>query len=105
MPVLKTLKQSIVRVQNILLYIGPTWTIYKPEKTSEKWQRVKFYLLKYATTETSNINTNQKPKMNRIEMYNLQTRLVQFKDQKKLKTFLINRIEHSINKNALEDLK
>ena len=43
--------------------------------------------------------------MNRIEMYNLQIRLVQFKDQKKLKTFLINRIELSINKNALKDLK
>ena len=38
-------------------------------------------------------------------MYNLQIRLVQFKDQKKLKTFLINRIELSINKNALKDLK
>ena len=33
--------------------------------------------------KTSNINTAQKSKMVRIEMYNLQTKLVQFKDQKK----------------------
>ena len=36
---------------------------------------VKIYVLKYA----------QKSKMVPIEMYNLHTRLVQFKDQKKLK--------------------
>ena len=42
--------------------------------------------------------------MNRIGMYDLQTRLVQFKDQKKLKTYLIVRIELSVNENALKDL-
>ena len=36
----------------------------------------------------SNINTAQKTKMVRIKMYNLQTRLVQFKNQKKAKNFL-----------------
>ena len=35
--------------------------------------------------------------MNRTEMYNLQTRPVQFKDQNKLKTYLIVRIELSVN--------
>ena len=38
-------------------------------------------------------------------MYNLQTRLVQFKDQKKLKAYLIVRIELSANENALKGLK
>ena len=42
-------------------------------------------------------DTAQKSKMVRIEMYNLQTRLVQFKDQKKLKMYLIVRIELSLN--------
>ena len=35
--------------------------------------------------KTSNINTAQKFKMVQIEMYYSQTRLVQFKDQKKAK--------------------
>ena len=48
----------------------------------------------------SNINTAQKSKMNQIEMYKLQTSLVQFKDQKKLKTYLIFRIELSVNEHA-----
>ena len=43
--------------------------------------------------------------MNRIEMYNLQTRFVQFKEQKKIKTYLIVRIELSVNENALKGLK
>ena len=43
--------------------------------------------------------------MNRIEMYNLQTRLVEFKDQKKLKMCLIVSIELSVNENALKGLK
>ena len=34
------------------------------------------------TDKNSNINTAHNSKMVRIEMYNLQTRLVQFKDQK-----------------------
>ena len=38
--------------------------------------------------KTFNINTAQKSEMVRIEMYNLQTRLVQFKDQKKAKNEL-----------------
>ena len=39
--------------------------------------------------------------MVRIENYNWQTRLVQFKDQKKkLKTYLIARIELSLNENT-----
>ena len=36
--------------------------------------------------KTSNINTALKSRMVRIKMYNLQTRFVQFKDQKKAKT-------------------
>ena len=36
----------------------------------------------------SNINTALKSKMVSIKMYNFQTRLVQFKDQKKAKTVL-----------------
>ena len=38
--------------------------------------------------KTFNINTAQKSKTIQIEMYNLQTRLVQIKDQKKAKTVL-----------------
>ena len=53
----------------------------------------------------SNINTAQKSKMNQIEMYKLQTSLVQFKDQKKLKTYLIVRIKLSVNEHALKGLK
>ena len=36
----------------------------------------------------SNINTAQKSKMIRIEMYNLQTKFALFKDQKKAKNVL-----------------
>ena len=43
--------------------------------------------------------------MNWTEMYNLQARLVQFKDQQKLKTYLIVTIELFVNGNALKDLK
>ena len=43
--------------------------------------------------------------MNRIEMYNLQIKLAQFKDQKKQKTNLIVRIELSVNEYALKGLK
>ena len=43
--------------------------------------------------------------MNWIEMYNLQTRLVQFKDLKKQKPYLTVSIELSVNKNALKGLK
>ena len=43
--------------------------------------------------------------MNKIEMYNLQTRLVQLKDQKKLKTYLIVRTELSVNENKVKGLK
>ena len=39
--------------------------------------------------------------MVRIEMYNLQTRLLQVKDQKKLKTYLIVRNEFYLNENKL----
>ena len=35
--------------------------------------------------KTSNISTAQKTKIVRLEMYNLQTRLAQFVDQKKAK--------------------
>ena len=55
--------------------------------------------------KASNINHAQKSKMNRIEMYNSQTRLVQFKDQRKLKICLIVSIELSVNENALKRLK
>ena len=44
---------------------------FQARKTSEKWPRVKFYLLKYATIKTSNINTAEKSKINQIEMYSL----------------------------------
>ena len=43
--------------------------------------------------------------MVRIEMYNLQTRLVQFKGQKKLKMYLIVRTELSLNENTLKGIK
>ena len=43
--------------------------------------------------------------MNKIEMYNLQTRLVQLNDHKKLKTYLIVRIELSVNENKVKGLK
>ena len=52
-----------------------------------------------------NIITDQKSKMNWIELYNLQTRLVQIKDQKKLKTYLIVRIKLPVNENELKGLK
>ena len=46
--------------------------------------------------ESSNINSAQKSKMVRTEMYNLQTRLVQLKTRQKLKTHLIVRNELSL---------
>ena len=46
----------------------------------------------------------KKSKMVRFEMYNLQTRLVQFKDQKKLKTSIV-RTELFLNANKLNGLK
>ena len=52
-----------------------------------------------------NTITDQKSKMNWIELYNLQTRLVQIKDQKKLKTYLIVRIKLPVNENELKGLK
>ena len=39
----------------------PTCTIYRPGKTSEKWLRVKSYLLKYATIK--NLQYQQCPKI------------------------------------------
>ena len=56
--------------------------------------------IKYATIK--NINTDQKLKMVGIEMYILQTRLVQFKYQEKLKTYLIVRIELFLIENNLK---
>ena len=38
-------------------------------------------------------------------MYNLQTSIVQFKDQKKLKAYLIFRIELALNEKTLKSLK
>ena len=43
--------------------------------------------------------------MVRIVMYNLQTRPVQFIDQKKLKAYLIVRTELSLNENRLNGRK
>ena len=43
--------------------------------------------------------------MVRIEMYNLHTRLVQFKDQKKLKTYSVVKIELSLSENKLNGRK
>ena len=43
--------------------------------------------------------------MVRIKMYNLQTKLAQFKDEKKLKTYLLARTELSLNENTLKGLK
>ena len=43
--------------------------------------------------------------MDWTDIYNLQTRFVQFKDQKKLKSCLIVSIELSLNENALKGLK
>ena len=43
--------------------------------------------------------------MVRIQIYNLQTRLVQFKDPKKLKIYLMVRIKLSLNESTLKGLK
>ena len=43
--------------------------------------------------------------MLQIEIYNLQTSIVQFKYQKKLKTYLIVKIELSLNENKLNGHK
>ena len=59
--------------------------------------------IKVLIQKISNINTAQKSRM--IWINNLQTRLVQFKDQKKLKTYLIVTIELSLNKNELNGSK
>ena len=56
--------------------------------------------IKYATIK--NINPAQNLKMVGIEMYILQTRLVQFKYQEKLKTYLIVRIELFLIENNLK---
>ena len=56
-------------------------------------------------SKTSNINTAKKSKMVRIEMHNLQTNLVQYEDQKKLKTYAIVKIELSLNENKLNSHK
>ena len=47
----------------------------------------------------------KKSKMVRIEMYNLQTRLVQFKDQKKLKMYSMVKIDLFLNENKLSGHK
>ena len=46
------------------------------------WE-LKFIFLNMPLLKPSNINTAQKFKMARMEMYNFQTRLGQFKEQKK----------------------
>ena len=43
--------------------------------------------------------------MVRIEMYNLQTKLVQFKDQKKLKMYSVVKIDFFLNENKLSNHK
>ena len=43
--------------------------------------------------------------MNRIAIYNLQTRIVQFNDNKKLKKYLIVTIKLSVNENTLKSFK
>ena len=65
-------------------------TIYRPEETYDKWQQVKSYL-KICHYQKSQISTLllKKSKIVQIEMYNLQTRPVKFKDQKKLKVYSI----------------
>ena len=78
----------------MLWYKEPTCTIYRPEKTSDKWPQVKSYLLKYCQYQKPPISTLlKKSKMVGIEMYNLQTRHVTFTDQEKLKTYSIVTIE------------
>ena len=70
----------------MLWYKDPTCTTFRPEKTSEIWPRIETYLTKYGTIKN-------------LE-YNLQTRNVQFKDHKKLKTYFIVRTEPSLNENS-----
>ena len=43
--------------------------------------------------------------MVRIQIYNLQTKLVQFKDRKKLKIYLMVRLKLSLNESTLKGLK
>ena len=38
-------------IQNMVWYTGLPCTIYRSEKTSEKWSRVKIHLSKYAITK------------------------------------------------------
>ena len=75
-------------------------TIYRPEEISDKWQQVKSYLkiCHYQKSQTSTLLL-KKSKIVQIEMYNLQTRPVKFKDQKKLKVYSIVKIELSLNEN------
>ena len=69
-------------------------TIYRPEEISDKWQQVKSYLkiCHYQKSQTSTLLL-KKSKIVQIEMYNLQTRPVKFKDQKKLKVYSITFLE------------
>ena len=66
---------------------------------------IKYFVIYRPDLHNSNINTAQKSKMVRIEMYNLQTRLLQFKAQEKLKMYLMVRIELPLNENTLKGRK
>ena len=50
--------------------------------------------------KNSNISTAQKSKMVRLEMYDLKTKHAHLKTRKKLKKYLIVRIELSLNENS-----
>ena len=69
------------------------------KKTSENDQELKFI------KKTFNINTGQKSKMVRSEMYTLQTRHVQFKDQKKDKNVINSKKQTFLKLKLSKDLK
>ena len=68
----KASQKNTVYVQSILWSKSSTCTIYRPEKTSKKWPRVKIYILTYPTIKI--LYTVQKSSMVRIKMYNLQNK-------------------------------
>ena len=69
--------------------------MYRPKKSSEKLPRFKIHLSQYATTKYAyNINPTQKYNMLRKEFYNLQIRLVQFKDEEQTENLHNSSIRH-----------
>ena len=90
----------------MLRYKGPTCTIYRPEKTSEKSPSVKIYPLKCATIK--DLLYQHCPKNLRwseLRCITCRPALYNLKMRKKLKTYLIVRIELPVIENTLKGLK